>query len=45
MISLLLYFCVAIVLLFYFDDANVKYILFNSKQKEKNILYINFNYE
>lgn len=40
-----MYFCVAIVLLFYFDDANVKHILFNCKRKEKNMLYINVNYE
>nr|DAH53085.1 MAG TPA: hypothetical protein [Caudoviricetes sp.] len=41
MISLLLYFCVSIVLLFYFDDANImQYFICNNNQIKN---YITFN--
>nr|DAY24078.1 MAG TPA: Protein of unknown function (DUF1378) [Caudoviricetes sp.] len=41
MISLLLYFCVAIVLLFYFDDANVSLSSYIYKKKKYYRLNIN----
>nr|DAH98988.1 MAG TPA: hypothetical protein [Caudoviricetes sp.] len=43
MISLLLYFCVAIVLLFYFDDANAMYITLPCKTKVITQHYFNIN--
>nr|DAU11109.1 MAG TPA: hypothetical protein [Bacteriophage sp.] len=41
MISLLLYFCVAIVLLFYFDDANITQYFICNNNKIKNYIMIN----
>nr|DAI98131.1 MAG TPA: hypothetical protein [Caudoviricetes sp.] len=42
MISLLLYFCVAIVLLFYFDNAKVKHITLLNKLYDLNNKAFNF---